>query len=61
MGLILIILFLMFGVPALLAMTGFSRRKQNKDSAKVFYILAVVWLIVAGGICATILNSLSFH
>lgn len=52
-----IILFIMFGPPVLFAIIGLSKRKTDKKSAKVFYIIAIAWLIAGGGICATILTS----
>ena len=56
-AIIALILFVMFGPPLVLVILGLSRQKTNTQAAKVFYILAAVWLIVGGGTCATILMS----
>jgi hypothetical protein len=48
--------FLIFGVPVIFLIIGLTRLKTNKDSAKVFFILSVVWLLGAGGICASMLT-----
>jgi hypothetical protein len=55
---ILLLLALMFGPPILFISMGFSRRKINAVNSKMFYILAVVYLIVAGGVCYSILNGI---
>ena len=54
---ILLIMLIMFGPPLLFAIIGFVQRKSNKRIAKIFFILAAVWLIVGGGICATIMTN----
>jgi hypothetical protein len=51
--LIAFFLFLIFGVPAILLIIGLAKLRTKKDSAKVFIILSVVWLLAAGGICAS--------
>lgn len=56
-AIIALVLLVMFGPPLLLAIIGLSRRKTSRQAAKVLFILAAVWLIVGGGICATILTS----
>jgi hypothetical protein len=62
MFIILLILAVMFGPPLILLIIGLNKRAQRPDSAKVFYILAVVYLLIGGGICASILSDLgSFH
>lgn len=55
MGIILLIFAVIFGPPLLLLSIGLSKRKTSPDSAKACYIIAVVYLIIAGGICASIL------
>jgi hypothetical protein len=57
MIIILLILAVMFGPPILFLSMGIRRRKINPDSAKMFYILTVVYLIVAGGVCYSLLSS----
>ena len=48
---VIIILAIMFGPAILLLIIGLSVRKKNKKAAKVFYILAGIYLIVSLGIC----------
>jgi hypothetical protein len=56
-GLIFVILFgIMLGPPIILVIIGLQKRKTDKDSAKIFYILAVSWIVIGGGICASLLN-----
>ena len=55
-GIFAIIFGIMFGPPLILLLIGLSRRKTNPDTAKKFYIAAVVYLIVSGGICASLMN-----
>ena len=54
---ILLIILVMFGPPVLFAIIGFVQRTSNKRVAQIFFILAAVWLIVGGGICASMLVS----
>ena len=56
MEIIVPIFLIIFGPPILLFSTGLRKSKTNADKAKVYYILAVIYLIVAGGTCATILT-----
>ena len=53
-----LIIGVLLGPPLALIFTGLAWRKDKPERAKVFYILAVVYLIVSGGICATILNNI---
>jgi len=55
--LIALILGIMFGPPLLFFIIGFNKRTSDKNTSKVFFILGVVWLVVGGGICASILNA----
>ncbi|HET6540630.1 MAG TPA: hypothetical protein VFG46_09110 [Chryseolinea sp.] len=52
---IILILAVMFGPPLVFFIIGLNKRNTNKESAKVFYILAVVYLVIGGGICASML------
>ena len=55
-GLIIVILLgIMFGPPLVFLIIGLSKRKTSKDSATIFYILAVAWVVIGGGICASML------
>ena len=53
-----LIIAVLLGPPLALIFTGLAWRKDKPDRAKLFYILAVVYLIVSGGICASILTNL---
>jgi hypothetical protein len=56
---ILIVFFLgvLIVPPIVLTMVGRShKRRGNPEKAKIFYILSVVYLLVAGGTCYTILT-----
>lgn len=55
--LILLILLVMFGPPVLFAIIGLVKRTSNRDAAKIFFILAVGWLLIAGGICASLMTA----
>ena len=58
MFIILIILGVMFGPPVLLVVSGVKVGKTDPQRAKVFYILAVVYVVVGLGSCLTILAGL---
>jgi hypothetical protein len=55
--LIILVLLVMFGPPVLFTIIGFVQRNSNKQAAKVFFILAAGWLIIGGGICASLLTA----
>ncbi|TCP25039.1 hypothetical protein EV195_10470 [Tenacibaculum skagerrakense] len=50
-GIFVIIFIILLLPPIVLAAIGFLIRKKYKDAATVFYILAVLYLIVGLGIC----------
>ena len=54
---IMLILAVMFGPPIVFVIIGLKKRTSNIESAKVFFILAAVYLLIGGGICASILVS----
>jgi hypothetical protein len=54
-GLVILIAAIMIGPSVLLAIIGALFQKRNKKAAKVFYILAVVYLIISFGICGTLM------
>ena len=56
-GLIYIILAILFGPAILLTIVGFMLRKNNKKTAKVFFILAAVYVIVSLGVCGSMMIS----
>ena len=53
-----LIIAVLLGPPLALIFAGFAWSKDNPERAKLLYILAVVYLIVSGGICASILSNL---
>ncbi|WP_299250457.1 hypothetical protein [uncultured Lacinutrix sp.] len=54
-GLVLLIAAIMFGPSIILAIIGFLLLKRNKKAAKVFFILAVVYVLVSLGICGSMM------
>jgi uncharacterized membrane protein len=45
-----------FGPPVLLVIISLAKRKTNKQASKWFLILGIVWLIIGGGACLSILT-----
>jgi hypothetical protein len=56
LGLFLIVLGTWFIPPLILFVIGRWRRKISPNGAKRWYIAGVVWLLIGGGICATLLT-----
>lgn len=55
-GIFILACFLVtFGPPLVFLILGFVKRKTQKDISTLFFILGAMWLIVGGGICASIL------
>ncbi len=55
-GLIFLIILIMVGPAIILAIIGFLLRKNEKrKAAKVFFILAVVYLVISFGICGNLM------
>lgn len=50
-GLIIIVIGIMVGPPLLLTIIGIACYKRNPKTAKVFFILAAIYLIIGLGIC----------
>lgn len=55
-SLIFLILLVMFGPPVLFIILGAVKRTSNKETSRIFFVLAAVWLLVGGGICASIMS-----
>jgi hypothetical protein len=55
-GIITLLVLIMLGPPVLLTITGLAVRSNNPKTAKVLFILAVLYLIVGLGICGGLLN-----
>lgn len=56
-GLVAMFLLIMVGPALVLLLIGLLLRRSNKRAAKVFYILAGVYLIVGLGICGGLMAS----
>jgi len=54
-GLVVIFVLIMIGPPVLFTIIGFSIKKHQPKSAKVFFILATVYLIAGLGICGSLM------
>lgn len=54
---IFLILGVMFGPPILMVIYGIKIGKTEPQRAKMFYILAVVYLVIGVGSCLTILST----
>jgi len=53
-GLVFLILLIMFGPALLFLIIGFILRgKKNKKAAKIFFILAGVYLLISLGVCGS--------
>ncbi|QLG45390.1 hypothetical protein [Costertonia aggregata] len=55
-GLIYFFAVIMFGPALLFAIIGLLIRKKNPKAAKVFYILAGVYLLVSLGVCGGLMS-----
>lgn len=54
-GIVILIVAVMLGPAILLAIIGLALRKNYKKASKVFFILAVVYLIISLGVCGAIM------
>ena len=54
-GVFILVLLIMFGLPILFAIIGAILYNKNKKGAKVFFTIAVVYLIISLGICGTMM------
>lgn len=61
MGILLFIIFIMFGPPIIFLVLGLKVKDKDKKQAKIFYIISVVYLIIGLGVCANALNNFSIH
>lgn len=50
-GLVFLIVLIMIGPPIVLAIIGAFLRKKHKQAANVFFILAVLYLLIGLGLC----------
>lgn len=52
--LILMILFIGFGIPIILAIIGLSfHLKKKKNTAKVLFIIATIYILISLGVCGS--------
>ncbi|HEY0741673.1 MAG TPA: hypothetical protein VGD40_09425 [Chryseosolibacter sp.] len=54
---IAICFFITFGPPVLFFVIGLVKRHRQKDSAVLYFILSAAWLIIGGGICASLMGA----
>lgn len=54
-GAILLVLFIMFGVPLILFIIGIAIRNRNKKASKILLISGVVYLLICLGICGSLM------
>ncbi|UII22302.1 hypothetical protein [Fulvivirga ligni] len=54
-GLVIFFLLIIFGPPLLLVLIGFAIKSNSAKGAKVLFIMAVTYLLIAGGICGTLM------
>lgn len=52
---LLIIIGIMIGPSIILVIIGLSIRKHSPNSAKILFILSGAYLVIAGGMCGSIL------
>lgn len=55
-GLFLLIIGIMIGPSIILGLIGLVLRKKKPATAKVLFILAAVYLLIAGGICGVLIT-----
>lgn len=53
---LLIAFFILILPPIILVNEGLSHRKTKPDKAKIWYIIAVVYLIIGFGVCGSIIG-----
>jgi hypothetical protein len=54
---VFLITFIMVGLaPLILVTIGLRIRKKRQNTAALLYVLAVSWLVIGGGICASLLT-----
>ncbi|MEL6556740.1 MAG: hypothetical protein AAFQ94_01060 [Bacteroidota bacterium] len=55
-GIIFLILFVMVGPSIILALIGLIFLKKKRSTAKVLFIIAGAYLLIAGGICGVLIS-----
>ena len=55
LGAIILVLFIMFGVPIILTIIGISLRNKNKKTSKTLLIIAVVYVLISLGVCGSLM------
>ena len=54
-GIIIFFVLIIFGPPLLFVLIGFAIKRNSANAAKVLFIMAASYLIIAGGICGTLM------
>lgn len=54
-GIFYLIIAIMFAPAILLTIIGLLLRKNNKKAAKIFFMLAVIYVIVSMGVCGSMI------
>jgi hypothetical protein len=54
-GLILVFLLVVLGTPLLLLIIGAVKMRKDPKTGKILLILAAAWVLVGGGICASLI------
>jgi len=54
-GVILLVLFIMFGIPIALLIIGLAIKNKRKKASKVLLILAAIYLIISLGYCGAMM------
>ena len=55
-GILIVVTLIMVGPPVVLTLIGVAVRKKNPTTAKVFYILAALYLLIGLGLCGGIIG-----
>jgi len=48
---------LWFGPPIIMTIIGIARFKKNRKMAKTLFIVATIYLLIGGGICAGMIGA----
>ncbi len=54
-GAILLVLFIMFGIPLALLIVGLAIKTKHKKTGKILLIIAAIYLIISLGYCGAMM------
>ncbi len=57
LGIFILVLLAMFGVPVLFSIIALFLRKKKPEVAKKLFIAAVIYLVIGLGTCGLMINS----